>query len=100
MEQISVLVADDDREIVESIAIFLKAENYDVIKAYNGREALEKARENSVQLIILDIMMPEMDGIRTLLKLREEKICRLFCFLPNRRTATKFSDLPPARTIT
>ena len=53
MEQISVLVADDDREIVESIAIFLKAENYDVIKAYNGREALEKARENSVQLIIL-----------------------------------------------
>lgn len=73
MEQISVLVADDDREIVESIAIFLKAENYDVIKAYNGREALEKARENSVQLIILDIMMPEMDGIRTLLKLREEK---------------------------
>lgn len=73
MEQISVLVADDDREIVESIAIFLKAENYDVIKAYNGREALEKVRENSVQLIILDIMMPEMDGIRTLLKLREEK---------------------------
>ena len=73
MEQISVLVADDDREIVESIAIFLKAENYDVIKAYNGREALEKARENSIQLIILDIMMPEMDGIRTLLKLREEK---------------------------
>lgn len=73
MEQISVLVADDDREIVESIAIFLKAENYDVIKAYNGREALEKARKNSVQLIILDIMMPEMDGIRTLLKLREEK---------------------------
>ena len=71
MEQISVLVADDDREIVESIAIFLKAENYDVIKAYNGREALEKARENSVQLIILDIMMPEMDGFTLGKKIRE-----------------------------
>lgn len=69
----NILIADDDREIVESIAIFLKAEGYGVIKAYNGLEALEAAAENEVQLMLLDIMMPQLDGIKTLMKLREKK---------------------------
>ena len=93
MEKISVLVADDDREIVESIAIFLNAEGYDVVRAYNGREALEKARGKDVQLIILDIMMPEMDGIRTLIKLREEKNLPVILLSAKSEDSDKIFDL-------
>ena len=64
---------DDDREIVESIAIFLQADGYLVRKAYNGLEALDIVMTENVHLIILDIMMPELDGIKTLLKVRESK---------------------------
>ncbi len=69
----NILVVDDDIEIVDSIGIFLKAENYTVFKAYNGIEALDILSENQVHLMILDIMMPKLDGIRTLMKLRENK---------------------------
>ncbi len=69
----NILVVDDDIEIVDSIGIFLKAENYTVLKAYNGIEALDILSENEVHLMILDIMMPKLDGIRTLMKLRESK---------------------------
>lgn len=73
MEKLTVLVVDDDREIVESIAIFLQADGYLVRKAYNGLEALDIVMSENVHLIILDIMMPELDGIKTLLKVRESK---------------------------
>lgn len=73
MEKLTVLVVDDDREIVESIAIFLQADGYRVRKAYNGLEALDIVMTENVHLIILDIMMPELDGIKTLLKVRESK---------------------------
>jgi len=73
MEKLTVLVVDDDREIVESIAIFLQADGYLVRKAYNGLEALDIVMTENVHLIILDIMMPELDGIKTLLKLRESR---------------------------
>lgn len=69
----TVLVVDDDREIVESISIFLKSEGYEVIKAYNGLEALDAAMTEDIRLILLDIMMPELDGIQTLMKIRETK---------------------------
>lgn len=69
----NILVADDDREIVESISIFLKGEGYDVFKAYDGLEALDILFENEVHLMILDIMMPRLDGIKTLMKLRESR---------------------------
>lgn len=68
-----ILVVDDDKEIVESIAIFLSGENYDVVKAYNGIDALDILSENEVHLMILDIMMPKLDGIKTLMKLRESR---------------------------
>lgn len=68
-----ILVVDDDREIVESISIFLRGEGYEVFKAYNGLDALEILAENDVQLMLLDIMMPKLDGIKTLLKLRETR---------------------------
>ena len=73
MEKLIVLVVHDDREIVESIAIFLQADGYLVRKAYNGLEALDIVMTENVHLIILDIMMPELDGIKTLLKVRESK---------------------------
>jgi DNA-binding response OmpR family regulator len=68
----TILVCDDDKEIVEAISIYLKQEGYTVVPAYNGREALEIAKKQEIHLIILDIMMPEMDGIHALLKLRED----------------------------
>lgn len=73
MRDLKVLIVDDDREIVESIAIFLSAEGYTALKAYNGIEALEVLGENTVHLMILDVMMPKLDGIKTLMKLRETK---------------------------
>ena len=69
----NILVVDDDREIVESISIFLSAEGYQALKAYDGIEALDVLGENQVHLMILDIMMPKLDGIKTLMKLRESR---------------------------
>ena len=69
----NILVCDDDKEIVEAIEIYLKREGYNIIKAYNGNEALEKLLENEIHLIILDIMMPEKDGIETLEEIRKTK---------------------------
>ena len=69
----NVLVVDDDREIVDSISIFLSGEGYNAIKAYDGIEALDALSENEVHLMILDIMMPKLDGIKTLMKLRESR---------------------------
>lgn len=69
----NILVVDDDREIVDSIALFLSAEGYGVIKAYNGLDALEILIDNNVHLMLLDIMMPEMDGMKTLMQLRKTK---------------------------
>lgn len=73
MEKLTVLVVDDDKEIVGSIAIFLQADGYMVEKAYNGLEALDIVMTHTVHLLLLDIMMPELDGIKTLLKVRESK---------------------------
>ena len=69
----NILVVDDDRDIVESIGIFLAAEGYGVLKAYNGMEALEVLGDNTVHLMILDVMMPRLDGINTLMKLRQSR---------------------------
>ena len=69
----NILVVDDDREIVDSIAIFLSGDGFSVLKAYDGIEALDVLSENEVHLMILDIMMPKLDGIKTLMKLRESK---------------------------
>ncbi|MBQ9767344.1 MAG: response regulator transcription factor [Lachnospiraceae bacterium] len=67
-----ILVCDDDREIVEAIRIYLSGEGYQVIPAYNGVEGLAAVHEETPHLAILDIMMPEMDGLRLTGKLREE----------------------------
>lgn len=69
----NILVVDDDKEIVDSIAIFLGAENYRVFKAYDGLEALEVLAENPIHLMILDVMMPRLNGIKTLMQLRQSR---------------------------
>lgn len=69
----NILVVDDDREIVESISIFLSGEGYKALKAYDGLEALDMLIDNEVHLMILDIMMPKLDGIKTLMTLRESR---------------------------
>lgn len=66
------LVCDDDKEIVEAIEIYLTQEGHKVLKAYDGQEALKVINENPVDLLIIDVMMPKLDGIRATLKIREK----------------------------
>ena len=69
---INILVCDDDKDIVDAIEIYLAPEGYHILKAYDGIQAIEMMRNNDIQLLILDVMMPRMDGIRATLKIREE----------------------------
>lgn len=66
-----ILVCDDDKEIVEAIEIYLLQEGYEVLKAYDGMQAIELLKQNDVKLLIIDVMMPRLDGIRATLKIRE-----------------------------
>lgn len=68
----NVLVCDDDKAILDSIEIYLKNENYNVIRAENGIEALEKIKENEIHCCIMDIMMPGLDGLSATIRLREK----------------------------
>ena len=67
-----VLVCDDDKEIVEAISIYLMTEGYEVFKAYDGMEALAILKKEEIHLLLIDIMMPKMDGIHATMKLREQ----------------------------
>ena len=73
MSQLTVLVTDDDKDIRDGIEIYLKNEGYHVLKAADGLEAIELLDKNDVHLIILDIMMPKMDGITATFKIRAER---------------------------
>ena len=67
-----ILVVDDEKEIVNAIEIYLSKEGYEILKAYNGKEALEIIKKQEIHLVILDIMMPEMDGIETAKEIRKQ----------------------------
>lgn len=69
---LNILVCDDDKQIVEAIDIYLTQEGYHILKAYDGMEALALLRSNDVHLLIIDVMMPKLDGIRATLKIREQ----------------------------
>ena len=69
----TVLVCDDDIAILESIEIYLKAEGFNVLKAESGEQALNIIAQNEIQCLVLDIMMPGIDGLQTTLKIREQK---------------------------
>ena len=66
-----ILVCDDEKDIVSALKIYLMADGYQVFEAYNGREALEILKNEDIHLVLMDIMMPEMDGITAMLKIRE-----------------------------
>ena len=68
---VKILVCDDDKDIVEAIDIYLTQEGYEVLKAYDGDEAIKVLKRNEVDLLIMDVMMPRLDGIRATLKIRE-----------------------------
>lgn len=73
MQDLTVLVVDDDKEICDSIGIYLKNEGLNVLKAYDGLQALEMLSDNTVHLILLDIMMPRLDGIGAMVKIRQDR---------------------------
>lgn len=73
MQQTNILIVDDDKEIVRAIAINLEQEGYHTICAYNGRQALEAVMKNDLHLIIMDVMMPELDGLSAIIRIREQK---------------------------
>ena len=67
-----ILVCDDEKDIVNAIEIYLKAEGYEVLKAYDGLQALDVLQSEVVDLLIIDVMMPNLDGINTVLKIRTQ----------------------------
>jgi DNA-binding response OmpR family regulator len=73
IDNYNILVVDDDKDIVESISIFLKNDGYNVEKAYDGLEAIDKISTKDIHLILMDVMMPKLDGLRTMMKLRKNK---------------------------
>ena len=68
----TILICDDDRDIVSALKIYLTSEGYQTVEAYNGEEAVAAVRGGNIDLILMDVMMPKLDGIRATAKLREE----------------------------
>ena len=68
----NILVCDDEKDIVSALEIYLTADGYQVFSAYNGKEALKVLEEREIHLVLMDIMMPEMDGISAMVKIREK----------------------------
>ena len=89
----NILVCDDDKDIVEAISIYLEQEGYVVFKAYDGLEAINMLRSQPVDLLIIDIMMPKLDGIRATLKIRERILFRSLFFLQKSEDADKILGL-------
>lgn len=67
----NILVCDDDKEIVDAIEIYLSQDGYHIFKAYDGQQAIEVLKQEDIHLLIMDVMMPRLDGIRATLKIRE-----------------------------
>ena len=89
----NILVCDDDKEIVEAIEIYLTQEGYHVLKAYDGAEALKILETEKVHLLVLDIMMPKLDGIRATLKIRESNCIPIIILSAKSEDADKILGL-------
>ena len=73
MKNYNILVVDDDKAITDAIEVYLTNEKYNIFKAYDGLQALNVLQTEDIHLILMDIMMPNMDGTRATMKIREEK---------------------------
>ena len=86
----NVLVCDDEKDIVSALKIYLTAEGYQVYEAYNGKEALEVLSREEIHLVLMDIMMPVMDGITAMVKLREQSNVPVIMLTAKVRIQIKF----------
>lgn len=89
----NILVCDDDKEIVEAVAIYLENEGYKIFKAYDGLEALEIVERENIHLILMDVMMPKMDGLRATMKIREDKNIPVIIFSAKSEDTDKIMGL-------
>lgn len=88
-----ILICDDEKEIVDAIEIYLRQEGYETLRAENGMEAVEKAAGNDIQLIIMDVMMPKMDGIRAMQKIREFSVVPIIMLSAKSEDVDKIAGL-------
>ena len=88
-----ILVCDDDKEIVEAIEIYLTQEGHHILKAYDGEQAIQVLQSNKVNLLIIDVMMPKLDGIRATLKIREENALPIIILSAKSEDADKILGL-------
>lgn len=89
----NILVCDDDKEIVEAIDIYLQQEGFVVYKAYDGEQALSILEKQDIQLLIIDVMMPKLDGIRATLKIREKSAIPIIILSAKSEDADKILGL-------
>ena len=68
----NILICDDEKDIVSALSIYLSTENYKIFTAFTGKEALDVVAHNDIHLVLMDVMMPQMDGISATAKLREQ----------------------------
>ena len=95
-----ILICDDEPDIVNALRIYLEREGYDTLCAYDGAQALELLRSHSVDLILLDCMMPRMDGFTALSHIRENSNVPVIFLTPRPRSRTSSQGLRAARTTT
>ena len=95
----NVLVCDDDEAILESLRIYLDNAGFNVITAVDGQDALEKVQNNEIHCVVLDIMMPRLDGLKATLKIREKYNFPIILFRQRVRIRTKLQVLASALTI-
>lgn len=88
-----ILVCDDDRDIVEAIEIYLTQEGHHILKAYDGEQAIRVLKNNPVDLLIIDVMMPKLDGIRATLKIREKNALPIIILSAKSEDADKIFGL-------
>ena len=93
MDKYNILVVDDDREIVSAIAIYLENEGMHVVKAYDGLEALEAVAQGNIHLIVMDIMMPKLDGWQVCREIRKKSNCPIIMITAKGETFDKVLGL-------
>lgn len=94
-----ILIVDDEKEIVDLLEVYLSNDGYSVYKCYNGLEAMKCIKQSQIDLAILDIMLPDIDGFRLCQKIREKFTSLLLCLPPKLRIATRLWGLRLVRMI-